>query len=377
MAHRAHPDRPPDHVRDLLVAQPPAGRRLDGQHQRLARRHRRRVLLQHDRDLEQLGQGTLQRRRPVDPGLRIGPLQQPRLPRRGRRCHGRRHRHRAPDLHDTLGDRGRTALRGRRSDQTGQLRPLPADQRRGHRGRPGRHRGKAGQPGHQPAGLVRPQHRRQLHGRPVQPGRRPGQRHRRLRRPRHQRHSNRARPVEPPEPGQRHRQHPGNIGQPRLTTVPHHAEQCAEPACHAARAVGGRQQRVAGLGPVVQRRQARDQLPGPEQRQHGPGHQRHVGHRDRPRTVDQLPVHRHRCHQERPEIPAQQGVHLHDITGRDHLRSRSVHERADRRRPDRRLLGLLRRPEDRRHRRQRRTDVPEHRGGQDRHLPDDGGLCGR
>ena len=63
----AEADRPADPVRALLVAQPQRGQHLGAVQQRLADRHRRGVLLQHARDLEQLGQGALGRRRAVDP----------------------------------------------------------------------------------------------------------------------------------------------------------------------------------------------------------------------------------------------------------------------------------------------------------------------
>ncbi len=69
-----------------------------------------------------------------------------------------------------MGHRGRTAVYRRRPDQARQLRPVPADQPRGHRGGPGGQPGQAGQPAHQPAGLVRQEQRRQLHRGPVQPG---------------------------------------------------------------------------------------------------------------------------------------------------------------------------------------------------------------
>ena len=76
---------------------------LEAERQRLAGRHGRRVLLRHPRHLEQLRQGALERRRAVDPRRRSRPLEQPRLPRRRRRRHGRPDRHRTAELRDASG----------------------------------------------------------------------------------------------------------------------------------------------------------------------------------------------------------------------------------------------------------------------------------
>ena len=72
----------------------------------------------------------------LDPPRRPRRLERPRLPQRRQRRDGRPHQGRAAELRDPVGHRQVPALHRRRPDQARLLRPVAADQPRGHRDQP-------------------------------------------------------------------------------------------------------------------------------------------------------------------------------------------------------------------------------------------------
>jgi hypothetical protein len=173
----------------------------------------------------------------------------------------------------------------------------------------------------------------------------------------------------------------------RLAAAEDHADrpgQRAEPARRPARHRGvrhhrRRQQRDAGLGPVLQR-QHRGQELRDLQRRHPPAdHQRHLGDGGQPGRVEHVRLHRGRGGQGRPKVRAQHDIHgVHGGQERlDQLRGRGRGEPGVRRRLGQRLRPVLGRQEGRQPRWHRPPELPERLGPQGRHLPDDGVLCGR